>query len=109
MQQVITPADKQVEHTTKSTIIQFVILAILLLNVSVSFTAFAFLQWYSYLSLGICIVNFMVLGMINMRKPMASYLDLVVGFYLVLLIIFSIIKKLLRASFSYQFIIFNSN
>ena len=92
MQQVITPADKQVEHTTKSTIIQFVILAILLLNVSVSFTAFAFLQWYSYLSLGICIVNFMVLGLINMRKPMASYLDLVVGFYLVLLIIFSIIN-----------------
>lgn len=92
MQQVITPADKQVENTTKSTIIQFVILAILLLNVSVSFTAFAFLQWYSYLSLGICIVNFMVLGLINMRKPMASYLDLVVGFYLVLLIIFSIIN-----------------
>ena len=92
MQQVITPADKQVEHTTKSTIIQFVILAILFLNVSVSFTAFAFLQWYSYLSLGICIVNFMVLGLINMRKPMASYLDLVVGFYLVLLIIFSIIN-----------------
>ena len=92
MQQVITPADKQVEHTTKSTIIQFVILAILLLTVSVSFTAFAFLQWYSYLSLGICIVNFMVLGLINMRKPMASYLDLVVGFYLVLLIIFSIIN-----------------
>lgn len=67
-------------------------LTFLILNVSISFTAFHFLQLLSYIVLGMCLLSFALLSLLSLKKPVINYLDACVIIYLILLIGFTVIN-----------------
>ena len=73
-------------------IIQVSILTLLILNVSVSFTAFDFLQGCSYLVWGLCCISFLGLSVLFIKKPYITYLDACVLTYLIVIIVSTFIN-----------------
>ena len=67
-------------------------LTFLVLNVSISFTTFHFLQLLSYLVLGVCMLSFAILSVMSLRKPVINYLDACTIIYLILLIGFTVMN-----------------
>ena len=73
-------------------IIQVSILTLLILNVSISFTAFDFLQGCSYLVWGLCCISFLGLSVLFIKKPYITYLDACVLTYLIVIIVSTFIN-----------------
>ncbi len=80
------------EKTNTSLILQTGILALLILNVSISFTAFGFLQPLSYLVWGMCCVSFLGLGIYFVKKPVITYLDMCILAYITVLVISTLLN-----------------
>ena len=81
-----------IEKLKKTSLMQIAILTFLIVNVSISFTAFHFLQGISYLVWSICCLSFAVLSVLSIRKPVITYLDACVITYLTMLMVFTIIN-----------------
>ena len=73
-------------------IIQMGMLTFLILNVSISFSIFSSLQPLSYLVWGICVVSFAILSVMFIRKLVVTFLDACMLFYLLLLVVFTIMS-----------------
>lgn len=74
-------------------IIQVSILTLLILNVSISFTAFDFLQGCSYLVWGLCCISFLGLSVLFIKKPYITYLDACILTYLIVIIVSTFINS----------------
>ena len=81
-----------IEKLKKTSLMQIAILTFLIVNVSISFTAFHFLQGISYLVWSICCLSFAVLSVLSIRNPVITYLDACVITYLTMLMVFTIIN-----------------
>lgn len=77
--------------TTHNTI-HICMVTLLLLNVTISFNVFPFLQLFSYIIWGLCCLNFLIMATVSLRKPIISIFDTAIIFYLILLIIFTLIN-----------------
>lgn len=81
-----------IEKLKKLPLLQMGMLTFLVLNVSISFTTFHFLQLLSYLVLGVCMLSFAILSVMSLRKPIINYLDACTIIYLILLIGFTVMN-----------------
>ena len=81
-----------IEKLRNLPIIQMGMLTFLILNVSISFSIFSILQPLSYLVWGICIVSFAILSVMFIRKHVVTFLDACMLFYLLLLVVFTIMS-----------------
>lgn len=73
-------------------VLQAGMLALLVLRASVTFTVFAFLQIVSYLVLGLCILSFLIMLGVCLRKPRMNRLDVWITAYFILLIVLSLLN-----------------
>lgn len=85
--------DKITSKLKYSNIIQVCALTALLLNVSISFTVFDFMQPISYIVWATCCLSIVIMFILFTRKPVISYFDLIVSIYLLLLITFTILNS----------------
>lgn len=81
-----------IEKLKQIPLAQIAMLTFLILNVSISFSIFGSLQLLSYLVLGVCILSFVYLSIMSLRKPVINILDACVIIYLVLLVVFTIMN-----------------
>ena len=81
-----------IEKLKKLPLLQMSMLTFLILNVSISFTIFQFLQPLSYLIWGVCVAGFVALLIMSLRNPIINYLDACTILYLTLLVAFTIIS-----------------
>lgn len=73
-------------------LMQIGMLTVLTVFVSISFSVFDSLQSISYLVWGLCIINFLIMGVFFIRTPIISIFDLCIMVYLMVLITFTIIN-----------------
>ncbi len=72
--------------------IPFLMCSLSVVNATVSFTVYGFLQPISYIVLGLCILSFLVLILFSLRRPVISLFGLVTTMFLLLLISFTVIN-----------------
>lgn len=71
---------------------QVYMLTLLLITVSISFTVFDFLQTVSYITWGLCCLNFVIMAILFIRRPFISYFDFMAITYIAMLVIFTILN-----------------
>jgi len=78
---------------TELPLMQRIMSSILIVQVTVSFTVFGFLQSFSYLALGLTLLNFLIMGCLYIVRKEMSVFGLLSFIFFILLISFSFINN----------------